>query len=120
MIEIEERRFDVVFQTDASYGVDFEEERDMYVDFDGNTLYNVELREAVAMSVDFREEDSSFDVDFGPGTGGEYHGPYEVTPGLQTQTLSTAGTSMTQNVTVKPIPQNYGLITWDGTKITVS
>lgn len=49
-----------------------------------------------------------------------YEGDYVVTPTQSTQTLSTAGMKMTDNVTINPIPSNYGLITWDGTTITVS
>ena len=49
-----------------------------------------------------------------------YEGAYTVTPTGSTQTLSTAGMKMTGNVTINPIPSNYGLITWDGTTITVS
>ena len=50
----------------------------------------------------------------------EYQGPYEVTPTEATQTLPTEGLMMAQNVKVKPIPNNYGLITWNGSVITVS
>lgn len=49
-----------------------------------------------------------------------YSGAYAVTPGAEAQVLPTAGLMMTQNVTVEPIPNNYGLITWDGHTITVS
>ena len=49
-----------------------------------------------------------------------YAGAYEVTPSAQTQTLDTNGLMMTANVTVNPIPTNYGLITWDGSTLTVS
>ena len=49
-----------------------------------------------------------------------YEGAYTVTPSGSTQTLSTAGMKMTGNVVVNPIPSNYGLITWNGSTITVS
>lgn len=49
-----------------------------------------------------------------------YGGPYEVTPSAETQTLSTDGLVMTRDVTVNPIPSNYGLITWNGATLTVS
>lgn len=49
-----------------------------------------------------------------------YEGDYVVTPTQSTQTLSTAGMKMTDNVTINPIPNNYGLITWNGSIITVS
>lgn len=49
-----------------------------------------------------------------------YTGAYSVTPLQETQTLATAGKRLTQDVTVDPIPQNYGLITWNGAFLTVS
>lgn len=49
-----------------------------------------------------------------------YQGPYEVTPTNQAQILRTEEMTMTQDVVVNPIPSNYGLITWNGSTITVS
>ena len=49
-----------------------------------------------------------------------YTGDYAVTPSGETQTLNTNGLRMTDNVTVNPIPSNYGLITWNGAVLTVS
>lgn len=49
-----------------------------------------------------------------------YAGEYEATPTQFVQILYTKGRRMTENVTVNPIPSNYGLITWDGSVMTVS
>ena len=49
-----------------------------------------------------------------------YTGEYEVTPSAETQTLDTAGLRLTRPVTVNPIPQNYGLITYNGAVLSVS
>lgn len=49
-----------------------------------------------------------------------YNGNYTVTPSLATQVLNTAGSILVQNITINPIPSNYGLITWDGSVLTVS
>lgn len=49
-----------------------------------------------------------------------YQGSYEVTPTRYQQTLPVTGMSMTQDVIVHPIPPNYGLVTWDGSVLTVS
>ena len=65
-------------------------------------------------------EDSEFDVDFGANVAGEYTGAYVVTPTQQTQTLPTVNKLLTDNVVIKPIPNNYGLITYNGSIITVS
>jgi len=52
--------------------------------------------------------------------GGEYHGEYTVTPSAETQTLPTRGKNLDQDVVINPIPSNYGLITWNGSVLTVS
>lgn len=49
-----------------------------------------------------------------------YPGPYEVVPSDVVQTLQTRGLAMAQNVTVQPIPSNYGRITYNGSILTVS
>lgn len=68
--------------------------------------------------------DSSFGVSMGSviqvPVGQHYEGAYEVTPNLTTQILPTEGLAMWHDVVVNPIPSNYGLITWDGAKLTVS
>ena len=49
-----------------------------------------------------------------------YEGPCEVTPSEETQILETDSLYMRSNVTINPIPSNYGLITWNGSTLTVS
>ena len=49
-----------------------------------------------------------------------YTGTTTVTPSAVTQTLPVAGLLMEADVVVAPIPQNYGLITWNGSTLTVS
>lgn len=53
-----------------------------------------------------------------------YPNPYEgetvFTPSAQTQTVEVEGLMMPTNITINPIPSNYGLITWDGSTLTVS
>lgn len=49
-----------------------------------------------------------------------YRGEYTVTPTDEAVVLSTNGLRMTDNITVNPIPSNYGLITWNGSTLTVS
>lgn len=50
----------------------------------------------------------------------EYGGPFEVTPANAIQTLATAARVLTENIIIHPIPEYYGLITWDGSTLTVS
>lgn len=54
------------------------------------------------------------------GSAPPYEGDYEVTPSAEEQTLPTANRLLNKNIVVKPIPQNYGLITYNGYEITVS
>lgn len=49
-----------------------------------------------------------------------YDGPYEVVPSREAQTLRTNRLLMFDNVTVAPIPSNYGLIEWNGSVLRVS
>lgn len=49
-----------------------------------------------------------------------WEGPYEVVPTASAQTLATSGLQMASDLTVGPIPSNYGLVTWDGSTLTVS
>lgn len=50
----------------------------------------------------------------------EYDGEYDITPGSAAQVFQTNGKKITHDFIVEPIPSNYGLITWDGSTITVS
>ena len=54
------------------------------------------------------------------GGGSPYTGPYDFIPSMELQTASTAGKSLSQDITVQPIPSNYGLITYNGSFIMVS
>ena len=49
-----------------------------------------------------------------------YEGSYTVTPSGEAQILQTKNLRMTDNITVEAIPQNYGLVTYNGVIITVS
>ena len=58
-----------------------------------------------------------------PTSGGQspaFAGPYEYTPSEETQTIGINGYRATRNITINPIPSNYGLITWNGAYLTVS
>lgn len=50
----------------------------------------------------------------------KYTGAYDIVPTNEAQVLETNGRLMTSDVIVEPIPSNYGLITWNGTILTVS
>lgn len=50
----------------------------------------------------------------------EYQGAYEFTPTTEAQTIPTDHLVLMDNITIDPIPNNYGLITWDGSTLMVS
>ena len=49
-----------------------------------------------------------------------YTGATEFTPTLGTQTAAVGGKVSMSDITINPIPSNYGLITWNGSTLTVS
>lgn len=49
-----------------------------------------------------------------------YTGSHEFTPSSSTQTIPIANKASLADIVINPIPSNYGLITYDGSVITVS
>lgn len=49
-----------------------------------------------------------------------YEGTYHITPGDEVVILNTNGMKMGRDVTIDPIPSNYGKIGWNGSYLTVS
>ena len=49
-----------------------------------------------------------------------YEGSYTITPSDHEQEIEIKGLVAKNNITIEPIPSNYGRITWDGSIITVS
>ena len=67
---------------------------------------------------------TTFDVDFGVITESGTHviyydGDYEFTPSNEAQTVQIKGLTAKDNITISPIPSNYGKITWDGATLKV-
>ena len=55
-----------------------------------------------------------------PISANPYAGDTDVIPSEQVQTLETAGKEVLRNITIQPIPSNYGKITYNGSTILVS
>ncbi len=49
-----------------------------------------------------------------------YAGEYEFTPSAQVQVIPIQGKLAKEDIVINSIPSNYGLITWDGSVLTVS
>lgn len=83
-------------------------------------VMNVEFVQEEAFTCTF-SEDSSFDIEFGQIISPPaYEGETVIEPNQSVQTLETAGRVLLTNITVNPMPSNYGLITWNGSTLTVS
>jgi len=52
-------------------------------------------------------------------TGDPYVGNYTIVPSEEEQILPTQGLLSTDNFVIKPVPNTYGRITWNGSTITV-
>lgn len=50
----------------------------------------------------------------------KYTGSYTVIPSRSKQILKTKNKISVDNITIEPIPKNYGLIEWNGSFIKVS
>lgn len=53
-------------------------------------------------------------------TPAQYTGPTTVTPTQSEQVLHTQDLYVIDDIVIEPIPNNYGLITWNGAVLTVS
>lgn len=49
-----------------------------------------------------------------------YRGPTEFVPTQQPQHVYVGGKTVRSDILIQPIPENYGLITYDGATLTVS
>lgn len=49
-----------------------------------------------------------------------YEGEYIVNPTTETQILLTKNLRMIDNLVINPIPNNYGLVTWNGSFLVIS
>lgn len=59
-------------------------------------------------------------VEKGSPTFPEYSGETTFIPSQEMQTVQTQNTILRENIVINPIPNNYGLITYNGVFITVS
>ena len=78
--------------------------------------------QAVPMSVAAVAEEIavSVAVNFTALDGEPYEGPTEFTPSAEEQVAETRNRVLYENIVIRPIPSNYGLITYNGRIITVS
>lgn len=49
-----------------------------------------------------------------------YEGEYTFTPTAEAQTIAINGKVALHNITIQPIPSNYGLVAWNGSTLTIT
>ena len=117
---------------DSNGNILIDDSENIFMDFRIGHEFSGTISDVIHMSADLSateniqgalslEENVTADISLPSSIGGQpYTGEYEVTPNLEIQVLNTNGKSMRSNVTINPIPSNYGLITWNGSFLTVS
>lgn len=85
--------------------------------FDGDMDISFETDGEMSISNDLDGEYGDFRAVTQSDT---YTGETEVTPSEEIQILYTEGKLVVSNITINPIPNNYGLITWTGSHLIVS
>lgn len=76
------------------------------------------------LQVAFEENEMHLEVDFGEvqevttdgGNLPRYTGPYEIEPAAQEQILETRDKIATEDIIIKPVPKEYGLVSYNQDK----
>lgn len=63
---------------------------------------------------------ASIGATYSMGEYSHYEGSYTFTPGAEAQVIPTEDLVLDSDITIEAIPSNYGLITWNGSYLTVS
>lgn len=86
-------------------------------------ILDVEFEESTQeLELEIEETTQEIDLEFGEiqvihsDAAERYTGPYEITPGREEQILPAADKLMEQDVIVKAIPKEYGLVTYNQDK----
>ena len=120
-------RFEVAFRTSTErFSTGFRSVAERFaLTFRGFRRFNMAFREtSERFTAALRDTAEQFSADFTAiqpyADVPAYDGPYTFTPSLVAQTAQTAQKIAAHNIVINPIPSNYGLITWNGSTLTVS
>ena len=86
-------------------------------------VFHATFSENNALTVNLFENtmfDASFEEVFIAHDTPVFEGEYEYTPGTSAQIIPISGMAAAQDIIINPIPSNYGLISWNGSILTVS
>ena len=62
----------------------------------------------------------SLDTQIVVTAGEHYQGEYTFIPSNEAQVVQISGLVAEQDITIEPIPSNYGLVTWNGSVLTIT
>lgn len=76
----------------------------------------------VSIPMEVSNDSQSVEMDMGAEIvmSPKYRGLYEFTPTNEQQIVKIEGKMAEENIVINPIPNNYGLITWNGSTLMVS
>lgn len=93
----------------------------------GEADFNIllDINQVEGFTLDVVDDDFSYIVDpvieiVNSIEGEVYIGPTRIIPSQNEQILNTTNKVLLKDIVVEKIPQNYGLITWNGSILTVS
>ena len=78
-----------------------------------DTSFHASLSTDESIGADFADAVRIYDLEV-------YTGDYEITPSEDAQVLDITNKMFLENITIKPIPQNYGRISYNGYSLTVT
>ena len=115
----------VVAENNVSLSVDVVSSVAVPVVSSGDNALNVNIA-ASNYSASIEQENSAVNIPVKCDIGiyqGEYHpytGEYEFTPSSEEQVVEIRNKVAVRNIIINPIPQNYGLVEWNGSTLTIS
>lgn len=88
--------------------------------------FEITFTEGQRFEVGFTEEER-FDIGFSEDSGFHadlyegrlYEGDTDITPTDEVQTINTRGLVLGEDITINPVPSNYGHIEWNGAYLRV-
>lgn len=115
-VKLSELNINVVLNGDLTESITLDGDQIVSVQYDGDLQLGVEADgEMIATNT----LDGELGVFNRISRETPYQGETEVTPSLEEQVLYTNDKLVRSNITIKPIPSNYGKITWNGSYLTV-